>query len=79
MAETQGAGGPAPTQPLSRYSRETLERFVELALEELDRRDGDPEAEPSEGDLDHLADDDALPRHRHRFTPIKATIRRNPR
>ena len=79
MAETQGAGGSAPTQPLSRYPREALEYFVELVLEELDRRDGDPDAEPSEGDLDYLADDDALPRYRHRFTPTTALIRRNPR
>ncbi|HYH36740.1 MAG TPA: hypothetical protein VD860_00845 [Azospirillum sp.] len=53
---------------LPSLSRAALERIADAAIAELDRRDGNPDAEPSCGDLDHLADDDAL--HRLDSAPL---------
>lgn len=42
------------------YRRRQVEREVDALLEVLDRDDGDTDLEPSEGDLDHLPDDDSV-------------------
>lgn len=57
--------------PFAHLPRATLEAIVELAISELDRRDGDADAEPSCGDLHHLADDDTL--HRLDAAPLRRT------
>ncbi len=60
-----------PPAALGRLPRQIIEAAVDRLIAELDRRDGDPDLEPSEGDLDHLGDDDTV--HRLDALPLPAS------
>lgn len=79
MNRVAGEGNGRETAlPFAHLPRPIVEAFVEAAIDELDRRDGDPDDEDSDedrGELDHLPDDDALDRYRFRFMPASALVR----
>lgn len=57
--------------------RHSIEVIVEAAIAHLDVIDGNPDDEDTDddrGELDHLDDDGALDRHRHRFTAVSRRI-----
>lgn len=56
---------------LSLWPRPVIEAAIDALIAELDTRDGDPDMEPSECNLDHLPDDDTV--HRIDAAPLPRT------